>query len=224
MLAGVPPQLASSKGEIMRCLVLAVVALFFLAGSAGAQNTDPPMFSAFRQFCVVTDAKPSAVKSAIEGAGGILRTASDAPEYSGSNVEIITTTWDYTTDGTSMVVTVRAHRVLGSGPTGEMTDEFCGIRSNANEDASVDALIHWIGVPPIHAQRKSYISPFAQDPSAPDARRDVASQWFCFLDVAGRHSPCPEDGAADAEKSSSTRGEAVWVISTGSSAQFYYFH
>ena len=49
-------------------ILIATVAI--LTAGADAQVHDPPLFAAFKAFCIDTGASPDAVKSAVEAAGG----------------------------------------------------------------------------------------------------------------------------------------------------------
>src|SRR5215471_9999910 len=94
-------------------ILIATVAI--LTAGADAQVHDPPLFAAFKAFCVDTGASPDAVKSAVEAAGGKQRvprsaTASPWPKT--------VTIWDTTTGGHSMYVSTGTQRVppMGGGP------------------------------------------------------------------------------------------------------------
>jgi len=86
-----------------------------LTAETDAQVHDPPLFAAFKAFCVDTGASPEAVKSAVEAAGGKQRVA---PRATASPWPMSVTIWDITTGGHSMYVSTGTQRVppMGGGP------------------------------------------------------------------------------------------------------------
>src|SRR5262249_59480 len=118
-----------------------------LAAGTDAQVHDPPLFAAFKAFCVDTGASPEAVKSAVETAGGKQRVP---PRATASPWPMTGTIWDITTGGRGMHVSTGTQRVppMGGGP--KANSNHCIVSSFVNEDASVEAIRNWVGVPPDH--------------------------------------------------------------------------
>src|SRR5215472_7393710 len=94
-------------------ILIATVAI--LTAGADAQVHDPPLFAAFKAFCIDTGASPDAVKSAVEAAGG-----QQAPP-------------------------------IHNRP--EENSNHCTVNSFVNEDASIEAIRNWVGVPPAYISR-----------------------------------------------------------------------
>jgi hypothetical protein len=126
-----------------------LIATAFLTAGASAQTHDPPLFAAFKTFCIDTGAKPDAVKTAIEAAGGKQHAASATAQPFTMTV----TSWDITAGGASLNVSAGT----GQAPpiqnrAGENSNQ-CVVTSFVNDDASIEALRNWVGVPPGHVMR-----------------------------------------------------------------------
>jgi hypothetical protein len=126
-------------------ILIAIVAI--LTAGADAQVNDPPLFAAFKAFCVDTGASPDAVKSAVEAAGGKQRVP---PSATASPWPITVTVWDITTGGHSMHVSAGTQQVPPMGGRPQANSEHCTVSSFVNEDASIEAIGNWVGVPPDH--------------------------------------------------------------------------
>ena len=118
-----------------------------LTAEADAQVHDAPLFAAFKAFCVDTGASPDAVKSAVEAAGGKQRVP---PSATASPWPQTVTVWDITTGGHSMYVSTGTQQVPPMGGRPEANSNHCIVSSFVNEDASVEAIRNWVGVPPDH--------------------------------------------------------------------------
>jgi len=123
-----------------------LIATAFFAAGAGAHAQDPPLFAAFKAFCIDTGAKPDAVKSAIEAAGGKQHAAAATARPFAMTV----TSWDITAGGASLNVSAGT----GKAPpiqnrAGENSNE-CVVTSFVKDDASIEALRNWVGIPPGH--------------------------------------------------------------------------
>ena len=118
-----------------------------LAAGADAQVHDPPLFAAFKALCLDTGASPDAVKSAVEAAGGKQRVP---PSATASPWPMTVTIWDITRGGHRMYVSTGTQQVPPMGGRPEANSNHCKVRSFVNEDASVEAIRNWVGVPPDH--------------------------------------------------------------------------
>jgi len=126
-------------------ILIGIVAI--LTAGADAQVQDPPLFAAFKAFCLDTGANPDTVKSAVEAAGGMQRVP---PGATASPWPMTVTIWDVTTGGHSMWVYAGTQRAPPMGGRPEANSNHCTVRSFVNEDASVEAIRNWVGVPPDH--------------------------------------------------------------------------
>jgi hypothetical protein len=120
-----------------------IVTLGSLAADAHAQAVQPPLFAAFKSFCVNTGAGPDAVKPAVEMAGGkpLKEDATSTP------IPMTLASWLITIDSHKMTVATVSSRVpMGHGKTAGTNQ--CNINSDANEDSSIAAIQQWVGVPP----------------------------------------------------------------------------
>jgi hypothetical protein len=129
--------------------ILTATAAMLTAG-ADAQVHDPPLFAAFKVFCADTDASPDAVKSAVEVAGGKQHAPPSATEWP---FPMTVTIWDITAGGHSMSVSAGTQQVSPIQNRPEENSNSCTVRSFVNEDASIEAIRNWVGVPP------TYVSP-----------------------------------------------------------------
>ena len=108
---------------------------------------DPPLFDAFKTFCVDTDANPEAVKTAVEAAGGKLHAqgSTDWP------FAMTTRSWDISQNGHNMTIStgtqhIRSDQMAAHPSPIDSTD--CIINEYGKDDAGVSAIQKWVGVPP----------------------------------------------------------------------------
>jgi hypothetical protein len=94
-----------------------------LTAGADAQVPDPPLFAAFKAFCVDTGASPESVKLAVEAAGGKQHGPSGATAWP---FLMTVTTWDVTTGSHSMYVYAGTQQVP---PMGAARREFQSLHS-----------------------------------------------------------------------------------------------
>jgi hypothetical protein len=115
---------------------------------------DPPLFAAFKAFCVDTVAKPSAVEAAVLAAGGV-------PGNHGSTdypMPMSTSGWGISLRGHRMSVNAssaypsRKHK-------GFFDFDSCSIHSFADDDLGVKAIQDWVGVPPYQVSSPDKNSP-----------------------------------------------------------------
>ena len=99
-----------------------LIATAFLTIGAEAWAHDPPLFAAFKAFCIDTGANPDAMKSAVEAAGGKQHGAG-ATEHP---FKMTVTTWDVTAGGASL--NVSPTRRLPRSKSGQR--EFKSVRSD----------------------------------------------------------------------------------------------
>jgi hypothetical protein len=126
-------------------ILIGIVAI--LTAGADAQVHDPPVFAAFKAFCLDTGANPDTMKSAVEAAGGMQRVP---PGATASPWPMTVTIWDVTTGGHRMHVSTGTQRVPPMGGRPEANSNHCIVSSFVNEDARVEAIRNWVGVPPDH--------------------------------------------------------------------------
>jgi hypothetical protein len=110
-----------------------LIATAFLTIGAEAWAHDPPLFAAFKAFCIDTGANPDAMKSAVEAAGGKQHGAG-ATEHPFKM-----------TAGTQQASPVQNRA--------EENSNQCVVTSFVNDDASIEALHNWVGIPPGHVLR-----------------------------------------------------------------------
>ena len=134
--------------QLRRPMLIATLAI--LAAGADAQVHDPPLFAAFKAFCIDTGASPDAVKSAVEVAGGKQRVP---PSASASPWPMTMTSWDITAGGHSMWVYAGTQQAPPIHNRPEENSNHCTVSSFVNEDASIEAIRNWVGVPPAYISR-----------------------------------------------------------------------
>jgi hypothetical protein len=137
-------------------IVIATVAI--LTAGADAQVHDPPLFAAFKAFCIDTGASPDSVKSAVEAAGGKQLGPSGAIVESPWPMTV--TTWDVTTGGHSMWASAGTQQAPPLRGRPEENSNHCTISSFVNEDASIEAIRNWVGVTPVYFSRDNRIHYF----------------------------------------------------------------
>src|SRR5262249_12053836 len=92
---------ALKVGQMRRLGPMLIATFVILAAGAEAQVHDTPLFADFKVFCVDTGARPDAVKSAVEAAGGKQHAPPGATAWP---FPMTVTSWDITTDGRSLSV------------------------------------------------------------------------------------------------------------------------
>jgi hypothetical protein len=132
----------------LRPILIATVAI--LTAEADAQVHDPPLFAAFKAFCVDTGASPDAVKSAVEAAGGKQHAP---PGETAWPIPMTVTTWDITTDGHSLNVSAGTQQAAPVQNRPEENSNQCIVNSFVNDDESIEAIRNWVGVPPANISR-----------------------------------------------------------------------
>jgi hypothetical protein len=127
-----------------------LIATAILTAEADAQMHDPPLFAVFKAFCVDTGANPDAVKSAVEAAGGKQHAPAGAVT---SPFPMTVTTWDITTGSARLNVSTGTQQVASIQNRAEENSDQCVVNSFVNDDASIEAIRNWVGVPPGHVLR-----------------------------------------------------------------------
>ncbi|HJW39939.1 MAG TPA: hypothetical protein VJ476_01780 [Rhizomicrobium sp.] len=118
-----------------------------MIASADARAADPPLFFAFKSFCIDTDAVPGAVKTAVEGVGGkLFRGPVSSP---GFPYVVGLTIWNIAIDGHALSVSAGAQHIPSTlnhhRPEDDNND--CTVVSYSNDDTGIAAIRRWIGVP-----------------------------------------------------------------------------
>jgi hypothetical protein len=134
----------------MRKLGPILIATAISTAGADAQTNDPPLFSVFKAFCVETGANPDAVKSAVEAAGGKQHGPAGATTQP---FPMTVTTWDITMGGTSLNISAGTQHVAAVQNRPEENSNHCVVNSFVNDDASIEAIRNWVGVPPTNTLR-----------------------------------------------------------------------
>src|SRR5262249_23629905 len=116
-------------------ILIATVAI--LTVGTDAQLPDPPLFAAFKAFCVDTGASADSVKWAAAAAGGKQHGPSGATAWP---FPMTVTTWDVSMGGHSMYVSTGTQLVPPMGGRPEANSNHCIVSSFVNEDASVEAI------------------------------------------------------------------------------------
>src|SRR5215470_18600705 len=169
--------------QLRRPMLIATLAI--LAAGADAQVHDPPLFAAFKAFCVDTGARPDAVKSAVEAAGGKQHAPPGATAWP---FPMTVTSWDITTGGHSLSVSAGTQQAppVQNRP-GENSNQ-CIMRSFVNEDASIEAIRSWVGVPPAHISQGSPTSYFFDYQELGSARSTLPAAKIAYdtAKAAGR--------------------------------------
>jgi hypothetical protein len=118
---------------------------------------DPPLFTAFKAFCIDTGASPDAVKAAVEAAGGKQHAP---PAATARPLPMTVTSWDITLGGHSMYVSAGTQQVPPVQNRPEENSNHCILRSFVNEDDGIGAIRKWVGVSPVLTSPGNPISYF----------------------------------------------------------------
>jgi hypothetical protein len=149
---------------------------FVLAIPAYAYAQDPPLFAAFKSFCLDAGADADQVKLAVQMAGG---KPHNPPGGS------TTTPWPMT--ATSWDIAVQGHRmILNIGtahPPGRSGTTDCILTSFSDETASIAALRKWVGIPKSHGDQTVEFYDFDQDGSV----RKLGNSWHMAI-LSGANS------------------------------------
>jgi hypothetical protein len=127
-----------------KCLLFSCMALFAIEATQ-AFAADPPLFAAFKQFCVDTQAKPDAVKSAVLAASGKTiasgETSKKAPVAAGGS------SWNLTVQGHRLTVTAGTLHTPVAGKMPATDGITCAITDSGGDSAGAAAIGAWAGVP-----------------------------------------------------------------------------
>jgi hypothetical protein len=172
-----------------------------MTAGADALADEPPLLAAFRAFCVDTGANPDAVKSTVEAAGGKQQTPSGATAWPFS---MTVTTWDITTGGHSLNVSAGTQQVPSIRNRPQANSNQCIVNSFVNEDASIEAIRSWVGVPPANV-----------------LRGDPNTYFYNYQQSGSVRSPLPTDEVAyhTAEIEGRVWSLVVLQLQTGASLQ-----
>jgi hypothetical protein len=154
--------------------LFAIVAI--MTARADARADEPPLLAAFKAFCVDTGANPNAVKSTVEAAGGKQRTSSDATAWP---FPMTSTTWEVSTGGHSLNVSAGTQQVPSIQNRPQANSNQCIVNSFVNEDASIEAIRSWVGVPPANV-----------------LRGDPTTYFYNYQQSGSVRSPLPTDEVA----------------------------
>jgi hypothetical protein len=132
--------------------LLLMAALLTSAMPAQAQAQDPPLFSAFKAYCLKAGGDADQIKLAVEMRGG--KPANHPSGITATPWPMTATNWDITVLGHKMNLSVGTSRPA-KGPA----TTNCAISSYSDESDSMEALQKWAGVPrdPNHHSQSSII-------------------------------------------------------------------
>ena len=120
--------------------LLLMSALLTSAMPAQAQAQDPPLFSAFKAYCLKAGGDADQIKLAVEMRGG--KPANHPSGITATPWPMTATNWDITVLGHKMNLSVGTSRPA-KGPA----TTNCAISSYSDESDSMEALQKWAGVP-----------------------------------------------------------------------------
>jgi hypothetical protein len=157
---------------------------------AHAQDADPPMFADFKSFCIATGADPNAMKVVVEANGARLLRPPASTTYP---FPMTTTIWEQRLS--DRVITVAAGSIYSPARIyhAEYGANACTLTSHTNDDASVDAIRKWIGIPP------ERVSPGG-----------LTIYFFDYVETASGHAAVPSDNTA--REAAAARGELWHVV------------
>ena len=129
----------------IRPTVLFGCAALFGIGVTNAFAADTPLFSAFKQFCADTQAKPDAVKSAVLAASskavGSAATNRKAPASATGK------SWSLVFQGHHLTVTAGTLHAPTAGAMPPTDSVTCAITDSDGDNAGASAIGAWAGVP-----------------------------------------------------------------------------
>jgi hypothetical protein len=161
-----------------------IIAALSCAGPiAAAQAEEPPLFAAFKSFCVATGAKPHLVRSAAEAAGATEEGPSALPirlfEMTASN-------WRHDMGGAALSISAATLAMARGGA------DVCTLTLFANDDASVSSLRGWVGVAPLDS-----------------SSGNPTEYRYGFQEIDGERLPLPAEKEAFAE---ADRKGRIWLL------------
>jgi hypothetical protein len=114
------------------------------AYAASRPKTDRPLFEAFQEFCVDTEARLDVITKAVNAADFEIRKRTSAS--TNFPIPMSVTIWDMTFGGHKMTLNA-GHSTEPDGPMMVTEVDNCGVWSSANEDGSIAELRKWAGPP-----------------------------------------------------------------------------
>jgi len=128
---------------------VAIVLLVFgngnnVAHAASKSKADRPLFDAFQEFCVETDARFDVITKAVNAADFEIRKRTSASTNFPMPMSV--TIWDMTFEGHKMMLNA-GHTTEPAGPAMVTEVDNCGFSSSANEDRGIAELRKWAGPP-----------------------------------------------------------------------------
>ena len=127
-----------------RALLFGCVALLGV-GFSEAHAADPPLFAAFKQFCVDTHAKPEAVKAAALAASS--KNVASAATDKKSPASAAGNSWSLVYQGHHMSVTSGTLQTPAAGQMPATNSITCAITDSDGDSAGASAVAGWAGVP-----------------------------------------------------------------------------
>lgn len=119
-----------------------------VAAKASDLPEGPPLFVAFKAFCVDTGLKPGAVRTAVMAADG--EESHKSAHFSLPPGRRVNSFWlAVTLGGHKIDVEATSVEIAASGGRPHSAVETCTLTSHANEDASIPLIVSWVGVAPI---------------------------------------------------------------------------
>ena len=171
----------------------ALVALLFSAlSTASASAAESRIFTAFKTYCADTDARPDAVKAAVDKAGDALTLKKPEKTADGESPW----RWSITVDGGKLTLISGRAKQSPKDPIPTMAVENCTLLQNQSDNGADAAIAAWSGLKPFHldeyadvktshyryARGAAGFSPLADDPVAINAALAAGGLWE--LDLA----------------------------------------
>jgi hypothetical protein len=196
--------------------ILPIAMLVTMCSLGEARAAEPPLFSAFKKFCAETDAKPDAVKAAIKGAGGRL---SKGPVNSGGwPFAVGLTIWNVTIEGRDIDVSASVQRIPPRLNKPTSNSDTCILNEFAADDASVEGIRKWIGVPPSNVMGPDKVS-------LGDGKKASGLTIYNYgYTIAGDEHVPIKDQSSLHEAERQGRYWSVVVLSDGHSASVQFAH
>jgi hypothetical protein len=168
------------------------LAIFVSGMGTGALAKDAPLFSAMQTFCLLTGAKPAAVKAAVEAAGGLIETPTTSTSFP---IPMSVTIWKVTYAGQPLRVTSGVQRAPGQPA---LNSESCTVDEFIRDKASVANIANWLAVKPTVF------------------RNEIAVDFFMFEFVGDQSRAAPSENDAFLKDREEGR---IWQLTLSQSAK-----
>ena len=121
-----------------------VATIMVSSGSPASSKGAIPLYDAFNSLCVATNTQPDLIEKAIKVSPFKITQRGSAS--TAKPIPMSTTLWDMAYEGHKMTLAIgESQEPLGT--TMVTNTQNCTITSFSNEDASIDAIRRWVGLP-----------------------------------------------------------------------------